>query len=361
MIGNEKQADVYARMDAAKLGKPPVPAEEPQAQKPGLPQAQKPGLPQPGLPQQPKPGFTQPPAGGLQSIMEQAAQKQVQRDPQAEAQAYRDKANAAMGYSQEEKDKIAANQKAMEDYDKQMFDPEKMRKEQLSDFLLNAAGRSTPGMTLGAAGKGASTRQRQQELLQRDTMGQRQAKQEGFLETGRKSREEAFKSGDTALREGEAGIRQGLSSGTSMVDKDKEMANAGLDRKSREYIAKLQADVQREVTGAMKENTLTLNRQTLLANIDKAEEAALSTAKKSSTEYALLKQLAGFEAMGKLDKDQMAKKQAAEAKLDTIEIAIKNKFQETRDMVMSSGSGLGSLPTGTKGWGKLEEVKPTKK
>jgi hypothetical protein len=372
MIGKEKQEDVYAR-DNPKLpeadrikamlntsGKPPLAAPQ-AAPQPGLPGA----LPQPKP--QPSPGaapnlntaapaqtMPQAPAVGLPSVlqtnMENAAIREVNRNPQAEAEAYRAKANQAMGYSQKEKDKIEANQAAMEAYDKKMYDPQKMKDEQLNEFFMGAAGRGTIGTTLSGGNRGASTRQRQQELMQREAMGERQAKQEGFLETGRKSREDAFKSGDTALKEAQSGINQGLASGTSMVDIDKQMVSAGLDRESREKIANITAAVQREVNGAMKENTLELKRQSLLSNIDKAEENAVSTARKSSNDYAILKNLAGFEAMGKLDKNQMAQKQAAEAKLEKLETVIRNKFQDTRDLVMSGsgGAGIGSL--GSKGW-----------
>jgi hypothetical protein len=228
-----------------------------------------------------------------------------------------------------------------------MFDPEKMRKEQLSDFLLSAAGRSTPGMTLGAAGKGASTRQRQQELMQREAMGQRQAKQEGFLETGRKSREDAFKSGDTALKEGESGIRQGLASGTSMVDKDKEMVNAGLDRKSREKIEAMHDAVQREIVGAQKEGTLELKRQTFMLALEKAESSAIAIARKGP-DADLLKNLAAFEATGELTPQQQATKKAAEARQDLAEKAAIMRFTDLRAQVMSenSAAGLGSLSQG---------------
>ena len=96
----------------------------------------------------------------------------------------------------------------------------------------------------------------------------------------------------------------------------------------------------------------------MIANIDKAEETAVSTATKSAPAYATLKNIGAIESMGgKLDKTQLAQKQSAEADLDKIVIAIRNKFQDTRAMVMSGNSdaGLGSLTTG--GW----KVTPVKK
>jgi hypothetical protein len=303
----------------------------------------------------------QAPAGGLQGIMEAAATKQVRRDPAAEARTKRDEATAAMGYNPEEKAKFEANQKAMADYDKAQFDPEKLRSEQLTDFLLGGAGHSTMGMTLSSSGKAGVSRRRQQEAMERARMGERQTKEEGLLELGRKAREEGFKVGEKSAENAETGMRQGLASGTAMVDADKQMETAGLDRASREYVARLNAQVQREANAAAKEGTLALKQQTLLANIDKAEETAVSTAKKAAPAYAIIKNIGAIEAMGgKLDKTQLAQKQSAEADIDKIETAIRYKFQDTRAMVMSgnSAAGLGSLSTG--GW-KVTPVTPAKK
>jgi hypothetical protein len=301
------------------------------------------------------------PAGGLQGIMEAAATKQVGRDPVAEARAKREEATAALGYNPEEKAKFEANQKAMADYDKAQFDPEKLRSEQLTDFLLGGAGHSTMGMTLSSSGKAGVSRRRQQEAMERARMGERQTKEEGLLELGRKAREEGFKVGEKSAENAETGMRQGLASGTAMVDADKQMETAGLDRASREYVARLNAQVQREANAAAKEGTLALKQQTLLANIDKAEETAVSTAKKAAPAYAIIKNIGAIEAMGgKLDKTQLAQKQSAEADIDKIETAIRYKFQDTRAMVMSgnSAAGLGSLSTG--GW-KVTPVTPAKK
>lgn len=362
MIGKEKQSDVFARMEAMKKG--------PQAAAPTPNTQADPNLNRPQPRPQPRPDaapnlntaapintMPQAPAGGLQSIVEQATQKQLGRDPVAEAAAKRAEAQAAMGYNPEEKAKFEANQAGLEALNKAQMDPEKLRKQQLEDFLLGAAGRSTAGMTLGAAGKAAVARERQQDALKYDRMGELAKRGEDYIESGRKAREEGFKVGEKTAEQAELGTRQGLASGTSMVDMDKQMVNAGLDRASREKIAALEAQVRRETNAATKEGTLELKRQTLLSNIDKAEENAVTMAKKGSNDYATLKNLAGFEAMGKLDKDQMAQKQLAEANLDKLEISIRNKFQDTRAMVMSGNSdaGLGSLSTG--GW----KVTPVKK
>lgn len=301
------------------------------------------------------------PAGGLQGIMEAAVTKQVNRDPVAEARAKREEATAAMGYSPEEKAKFESNQAGLEALNKAQMDPEKLRQQQLEDFLLGAAGHSTMGMTLGSAGKAAVARERQQDALKYGRMGELAKRGEDYMETGRKARETAFGAGEKTAEQVEMGTRQGLASGTAMVDADKQMETAGLDRASREYVARLQTQVQREANAAAKEGTLALKQQTLLANIDKAEETAVSTAKKSAPAYAIIKNIGAIESMGgKLDKTQLAQKQAAEADMDKLEMAIRNKFQDTRAMVMSGNSdaGLGSLSTG--GW-KVTPVTPAKK
>jgi hypothetical protein len=306
----------------------------------------------------------QAPAGGLpsalQSTMETAATKQVNRDPVAEARDKRAEAAAALGYTPAERAKFDANQAAMEAFDKSRFDPERMRDEQLTDFLLNAAGRSTMGSTLAAAGRGGENTRRQQLAMQRAAMGERQTKQEGLLELDRKGREKGFELGEKAGEQTEMGTRQGLASGTAMVDADKEVLSRTLDRASREKIAALEAQVRREVNQADKEGVLALKQQTLLASIDKAEETAVSTATKTSPAYTTLKNLSAIESYGKLDKEQIAKKQSAEADLDRMTLAIRNKFQDTRAMVMSGNSdaGLGSLSTGS--W-KVTPVTPAKK
>jgi hypothetical protein len=369
MIGKEKQSDVFARMEAMKKDgqKGPVPeTQAPVAAKNPLQKVldknkltQQPPKDTPVL--APQATAEKAPAGGLQGIMEAAATKQVGRDPVAEARAKREEATAALGYNPEEKAKFEANQKAMADYDKAQFDPEKLRSEQLTDFLLGGAGHSTMGMTLSSSGKAGVSRRRQQEAMERARMGERQTKEEGLLELGRKAREKGFELGEKTAEGADAGVRQGLASGASMVNTDKEGVFRSLDRASREKIAALDAQVRREVNQADKEGVLALKQQTLLASIDKAEETAVSTATKSAPAYAIIKNIGAIESMGgKLDKDQVAKKQSAEADLDKITLEIRNKFQDTRAMVMSgnSNAGLGSLSTG--GW-KVTPVTPAKK
>lgn len=362
MIGKENQSDVFARMEEMKKGpqKPPMDVPNTQAD-PALGKPKPQPKPQPSPDAAPNLNTAAPaaPAGGLQSIVEAQTQKELQRNPTAEAAAKYEAAKKAMGYTDEERAKFEANQAGLEALNKEQMDPEKLRRQQLEDFLLGAAGHSTAGMTLGSAGKAAVSRERQQDLLKYGRMGDLAKRQEDYLESGRKAREEGFKVGEKAGEQAEMGKRQAISSGASMVDMDKQMVSAGLDRASREKIAQLNAQVQREVNAATKEGTLELRRQTLLVSINTAEETVLATALKASPDYAILKNLAGFEAMGKLDKTQQAQKQSAQANLDKLEIAIRNKYQTAREQVMSSGSGgLGSLPS-NKGW-KVTEVKPTK-
>jgi hypothetical protein len=288
------------------------------------------------------------PAGGLQSIMEEAAKKQVGRDPVAEAKAKRAEAAAALGYTPEEQAKFKANQEGLEALNKEQFDPEKLRQEQLEDFLLGGAGHSTMGITLGSAGKAGVSRKRQQDALKYARMGELAKRGEDFLEKGRATREKGFELGEKSAESAEAGSRQGLASGTAMVDADKQMEVAGLDRASREKIANIQASVQREVNKATKEGTLELKRQTFMLAIKEAEAKAVEEAKKGSTDSNLLKQLSNFEAMGKLSPEQQATKKAAEARLAVVEKAALNGFADLRAQVMSENSteGLGSLATG---------------
>ena len=309
----------------------------------------------------------QAPASGLQSIVEGGVKKQIGRDPAAEAAAKRAEASKVMGYTDEEKAKFEANQAGLEALNKAQMDPEKLRQQQLEDFLLGAAGHSTAGITLGSAGKAAVGRERMQDALKYGRMGELAKRGEDYMESGRKAREEGFKVGEKAGEQAEMGTRQGIASGASMVDKDKELVNAGLDRKSREYIARLSASVQHEANTASKEGNLLAKYQTILGNATKNEEAAISRIQKESPDGKLLTNLASMEAFGKLDKDQIAQKNAASARLEAQVVAVRNKFAEDRDMVMSlvnsvgGGSGLGGLTGGNKGWGKVEEVKPTKK
>jgi hypothetical protein len=288
------------------------------------------------------------PAGGLQGIMEEAAKKQVGRDPVAEAKAKRAEAAAALGYTPEEQAKFKANQEGLEALNKEQFDPEKLRQEQLEDFLLGGAGHSTMGITLGSAGKAGVSRKRQQDALKYARMGELAKRGEDFLEKGRATREKGFELGEKSAESAEAGSRQGLASGTAMVDADKQMEVAGLDRASREKIANIQASVQREVNKATKEGTLELKRQTFMLAIKEAEAKAVEEAKKGSTDSNLLKQLSNFEAMGKLSPEQQATKKAAEARLAVVEKAALNGFADLRAQVMSENSteGLGSLATG---------------
>jgi hypothetical protein len=272
--------------------------------------------------------------------------REMNRNPEAEAAAKRMQMNAELQYKPEEKAKFDANQAAIEAFDKAQFDPEKQRKDRLNAFLTNATG--VYGHEALASGARASTGLEQaQTAAERGAMVSRQGKLEGLLEAGRKSREESAKIGEKTSEQANMGIRQGIASSASMVDKDKEMANAGLDRASREKIANIQANVQREINQASKEGTLELKRQTFMLALEKAESSAIALARKGP-DADLLKNLAAFEAAGELTDAQKATKKAAQARQDLAEKAAIIGYADLRAQVMSenSAAGLGSLSQG---------------
>jgi hypothetical protein len=237
------------------------------------------------------------------------------------------------------------------------MDPEKLRQQQLEDFLLGGAGHSTMGITLGSAGKAAVSRERQQDALKYGRMGELAKRGEDFIEKGRATREKGFEIGEKTAEQTEAAKRQGLASGSAMVDTDKRLADAGLDRASREKIAKMNADVQDRATAAQKEGTLQLRYESLLTTIDKNKNVAINDATKGSPDAVKLKTLSNFEAMGQLTKDQVAQKTAAQASLEAQVKAIENDAASQRDRIMS----LVSKGTNLGGWKSFTEQKPTKK
>ena len=214
----------------------------------------------------------------------------LKTDPQAMAAAEQARAQAAYARSPEEIALAKSNREAVAAVDRARFDPDRVRNEALTRFLLGGAGRSSTASALAGAGGSALDYSTQMQAEERQRMLERQKAAEGEFALERDIRGKAFGARKEPLQEGLAAIRQGVASGTQMVDSVRktkaDLLNAGLNRESSEYIAGLQLKSSQAIAEASRAGTLAQNQNNLLVTLGRDEETALARARADATRKA---------------------------------------------------------------------------
>lgn len=189
------------------------------------------------------------------------------KDPNAMARAGREEGLSFLGMPQAEREARAKQRAEVEALDAQQLSPERMRQQQLENFLLGAAGQGSVGRALGAGGRSAVNFERSQQDAQRRRLLERQKMLRDEFDIDKGVREKAFETGEKRFGEGAADVRAGAQFSTSARNTDVQLKSAGLDRDSRERIAEMQSRVQQEVAQATRENTLEVKKQSLISTI----------------------------------------------------------------------------------------------
>jgi len=230
----------------------------------------------------------------------------VGKDPNAMARAGRDEGLGFLGRSQAERDAYARQQAELEELDRAQLDPKRIREQALQNFLLGAGGQGSIGRALGAGARSAVNFERGQEAAKRQRLLERQKMLRDEFAIDRGIREKAFESGEKRFGEGAADVRTGAELSTNIRNTDAKLRDAGLDRDSRERVAVMQAQVEQEVARAKRENTLAIEKQTLMSVITNNRSRA---EKEIRDEFA--KKMAPYEQMRaygtKLDPTQQAR------------------------------------------------------
>lgn len=152
------------------------------------------------------------PYAGLSNrqIVERYGREQLGTDRAEAERRKREEYMKFAGYSPEER---AAQQKRiaeMEAYDREAYDPERLRNEGLAAFLMGAANTGGIGETLARAGQSGLGYSNKMRELARQRLTDRQKKAEEFMEAERGVRMKGFEAGEREGKEVLSGQRQGI-------------------------------------------------------------------------------------------------------------------------------------------------------
>jgi hypothetical protein len=140
---------------------------------------------------------------GIRNLIGTLTPQEVFRQRQEEA-------TRAAGYSPEERDKLERHLKDRESIDARRFDPEKRRSDALTQFLLNAAGRTGIGSVLAGGGAGALNYRNAMDAEERAAMVDRQKQEAGIIDVGPAARLAGMKLGSEGERTAMTGLAQGV-------------------------------------------------------------------------------------------------------------------------------------------------------
>jgi len=193
-------------------------------------------------------------------------------------------------YTPEEKEAQNKRIAAMEEYDREAYDPERLKREELKAFLLGAANTGGIGETLGRAGGAGLNYSNKMREISRQRMEDRNKKSEDWLEAQRGVRVKGLDFGQKAGAESERTAEAGLTALSHMSNTDVQAAQQAAargnpeDKKLLTVLARINNDDR--ISGLLKE--IEKNRiqpgtpqyewyQTQIGNIRKAyfEEAGI--------------------------------------------------------------------------------------
>lgn len=165
-----------------------------------------------------------------------------ERTPQEVFEERRRLAQEAAGYSPAERSIIERHLKDRESIDARRFDPDRMRSEGLTRFLLGAAGRTGIGSVLAGGGAGALNYREAMDSQERAAMTDRQKQEAGLADVGRESRMAGMKLGTEAERTAMTGLAQGTGDAVKLEQLAQQAAaRAGLDPNDKKIVQAYQA------------------------------------------------------------------------------------------------------------------------
>lgn len=132
------------------------------------------------------------------------------------------------GYSPEEKARQEKRIAEMEAYDREAYNPERLRNEGLASFLMGAANTGNIGETLSRAGQSGLNYSNKMRELSRQRMGDRQKQAETWDEAQRGARVKGFEAGTAEGKETLQGQRTGATLLGDILQADTSAANAAI-------------------------------------------------------------------------------------------------------------------------------------
>lgn len=222
------------------------------------------------------------------------------------------------------------------------FDPERQRQEGLKRFLIGAGGRRYGEFGAGAgAGIAYDAAQRQQRM---ERLKGIEDVRQGIFGIQKGAVEKGIAGGEKAYTSTSDRARQAMASGSDLYKTESTALQSGLDRESRERIAKENNRIQSEIAQATRDQTLEVRRQGFLQDIARMESQALRDLQRGP-DAKMLAELRQFKAINLkgFTKEQEAELAAVQKRLDEAEDLIRAQMEVNR----ASLGGLGGRGRGT--------------
>lgn len=272
-------------------------------------------------------------AAGLRDVLTKAQE----RDPQKARLAEEQRQRQLMEFRDEQARRGKYADMLQRMYE-QEFDPERQRQEALTRFLIGAGGRRYGEFGAGAgAAMGYEDAQRQQQLAR--LKGIEDARQ-GIFGLQKGAVEKGIAGGEKAFEKESDLFRQGLASSTDVYKTESTALQSGLDRESRERVAKENNRIQAAIAQATRDQTLEVRRQGFLQDIARIESQALRDLQRGPDAKALadLRQLKAMNPKG-FTKEQEAELINIQKRLDEAEDLIRAQMEAHRETVGGFGAG----------------------
>lgn len=337
--GYDAEADARAKGQAqAQAPAPALPdtsALKEQIEAAMQPQGQGPGIA--SLAPSTRPAYQDAPqAGGVAALLG--------KDPNEMARAGREESMGFLGMPQAEREARAKQQKALADLDAQQLSPERLREQQLENFLLGAAGQGSVGRALGAGGRSAVNFERSQQDAQRRRLLERQKMLRDEFDLDRGVREKSFEAGEKRFGEGAADVRAGAQLATSSRNIDAQLKNSVLTRDSAERIATMQAQVQQEVAQATREATSQAKKDNQIQRVYDYRAKSTATIRKEINEQMKAVEERALLSGGKLSPADQTKLAQLKNERDDLLARIEDDADSMLDRLMG-GSKLSLVGT----------------
>lgn len=131
------------------------------------------------------------------------------RTPQEVFMERQEQATRAAGYSPDEREKLDRQLRDRESIDARRFNPDRRRSDALTQFLLNAAGRTGIGSVLAGGGAGVVNYRNAMDAEERAAMVDRQKQEAGIIDVGPAARFKGMQLGSEAERTAMTGLAHG--------------------------------------------------------------------------------------------------------------------------------------------------------
>jgi len=340
----EKADRMTGSVEAGRVPPPPPPG--PPARPPGPPTA--PATPAPAAANQlsTMQGIMagMPPAPAMNPAVQKAIEADVAVDPVARQLAEEKRISGMLKYTPEQRAVIDKRIAELEKDMAEQYDPERQRREALKKFLIGGGGRAYG--ELGAGATSAMGYEEAQRAARRKASEDIYKLREGIIGAEREATKVGIEGGlkgqEAASKQRQVGMQAGasdLSSRTSAYSSQMSAINSVLDNQSRERVAAMNAEVQRAIAAATREQTSEMQRQRLLNEVDRVENQTIDSINRSAQAKALQSMLS-LKAMNPEAFNKDKAKRAELEKLETdIELAITTARRQANERRAAIGGG----------------------